>query len=251
MAFVPPRAAPGAQLFANVLLISLVAFGRSVSAQVGSVRFAVSRLEVLEKKNSYVTVLVERVGGASGELQATVAPVEDTAPGAAIAGHDYVMTQSPLVWLDGDSHHKACTIKILDDDEFEEEKRILLRFQAVVPAEAVDSTGQEMIVALRRDDDGGTFVFSPQSATTKEEPEVDRQCLLWVDRTWGNSGRASVGLRNVKCTGVGGYELCCLWGSAGGLLPLGRGRLHFGPRRRVDTTSEAIYTWVRRGPEVA
>jgi hypothetical protein len=80
----------------------------------GSIRLGAATYQAAENTGS-VTLIAQRVGGASGVVSATYG----TANGNATAGADYTAASGTVTWLDGESADKQIVITLLDDTTFE------------------------------------------------------------------------------------------------------------------------------------
>jgi len=199
----PRRVTRISAVWAVLLLRMKALLGAGLSAEVGRIEFMQNRLEITER-STYVIVTVVRVGGMSGEITAVVAP--SLTESTAIRGVDYQIDWQPLRWLDGVTMPMAAMVKILDDDVYEEEKRIRLVFTRVEPLSARGVANQEMEIVLKRDDDGGTLVFNPFRAATREEIPDSPECLYWVERVRGSSGPATLTLESCACSDSSGMR---------------------------------------------
>ncbi|HKY63288.1 MAG TPA: Calx-beta domain-containing protein [bacterium] len=99
-----------------------------------------------EESDGTVTITVNRVGGAGGEVSVDYTTQDDSAaqPG------DYGLAADTLTWADGEMGSKTFDISIVDDDEFESNETVDLLLQNPVGGAAL---GDPAAAELTIDDD--------------------------------------------------------------------------------------------------
>lgn len=122
-----------------------------------------------------------------GSLSSTTTVNYETENGSAEAGHDYVRTQGTLVFSPGVTEQRF-TLRILDDDLFEEDKHFYVRLSNVSEP-AILATPRVVTVMIIDDDHGGSFDFDSKDYELVESIGVYD---IKVQRNFGTRGQVII-----------------------------------------------------------
>ena len=147
----------------------------------GSLSFTLSSYQVGEGL-PVATIPVRRTGGSGGEVSVRC----ETSDGTATAPEDYEATMDVLIWLDGDSGDKFCTIPIVDDAEAEGHETVNLSLADFTGGATV---GEIVTATLTLLDNEAVLSFAMSDVEVDEDVGMAQVPVL---RSGGSAGEVSV-----------------------------------------------------------
>lgn len=159
------------------------------------VNFKASAYSVLENAGQ-VTVTVVR-SSSSGPFQVDFATEGVTAN----AGEDYEETMGVLSFKDGETE-KEISVKIIDDDEPEEDEMFIVKLSNPRPEGKLGSEAMT-IVTIIDDDDPGLLGFKDEDTHVSCQ-ESEKKARIFVSRFNGSSGTLTVDWKTIDQTAHGG-----------------------------------------------
>jgi solute carrier family 8 (sodium/calcium exchanger) len=163
------------------------------------VNFKASAYSVLENEGQ-VTVIVTR-STSEGPFQVDFATEGVTAN----AGEDYEETMGTLEFKDGE-FEKEVSVKIIDDDEPEEDEMFIIKLSNARPGGKLGSEAMT-IVTIIDDDDPGLLGFKDED-THSSCAESEKKARVFVSRFNGSSGQLTVDYKTVDQSALGGKPGC-------------------------------------------
>jgi hypothetical protein len=153
--------------------LALNSSAQTVSENVGSVQFSVSRS-----------------GGSSG----TVGISYTTGNGTATAPGDYTTTSGTLTWANGDTANKTITIPIIDDSTVESTESFSLILSSPTGGSTLGSPSTATVTITDNDTLPATISVSPSTAQTFTDTDVNqsRTLTFTVSNTGGGTLSGSV-----------------------------------------------------------
>jgi hypothetical protein len=153
--------------------LALTSSAQTVSENVGSVQFTVSRS-----------------GGSSGTVGISYA----TGNGTATAPGDYTATSGTLTWANGDAANKTITIPIIDDSTVESTESFSLILSSPTGGATLGSPSTATVTITDNDTLPPTLSVSPSTAQTFTDTDVNqsRTLTFTVSNTGGGTLNGSV-----------------------------------------------------------
>jgi hypothetical protein len=133
-----------------------------------------------------VEIIVKRVNANDGAVSVDCI----SSDGTAMAGEDYIAVTETLNWADQDNRDKVCTVPILDDDDFEDDKTFYLTLFNPTGGAAIGSPDTAVVTIIDGEKPStGTLQFSKAEYSADEN---GGSVEITVTRSDGSYGEASV-----------------------------------------------------------
>ena len=169
----------------------------------GTITF-VAISQMVDENIGQVSVLAQRLGGASGE----VSVLFETEDGTALAGTDYLATVGTLTWPDGDTSNKEILVSIIDDQFYEGNESLTVRLSDV-PGGTVAGVNSVHTISIQ-DDEPEPETWFEFRQVLYSGTESSGQILIEVERFGGGDGSASVSVRATDNTAFAGLDYASL-----------------------------------------
>lgn len=167
----------------------------------GNIRFSRATDSVNENAGS-ITVVVQRVGGSAGVMQARIA----TRNGSATASQDFTAVSTTLTWAAGDSIQKTLDIPITNDSTQESAEQFTV---TLTPAGENDSVGSPNTLTVTINDDDEPPPPSGSIRLTKSSDTVSESAgkiTIIAERTGGSGGTLSARISTRDGTAEAGTD---------------------------------------------
>ncbi|MCB1120801.1 MAG: hypothetical protein KJT03_04590 [Verrucomicrobiae bacterium] len=165
----------------------------------GTIIFANS-IQTISEEAGPASVIVQRIGGASGPVTA----MYETEAGTALESLDYVSAVGELNWADGDNSDREIFVELANDQLYEGDETFFLRLRDVSGGLVVGPDNLHTVTI--QDDEEAPSTWFEFTRTLFSGTEGAGRINVWIGRYGDGIGAASVRVLSETLTAVSGAD---------------------------------------------